>query len=133
MGSYAVAYLSTFLVFTALDVTWLTLAGAAMFKRQLSGILLTKIRRVPAAAFYALYPFGLVLFAVMPAVESGGASAALLKGALFGLFSYATYDLTNHATLRNWTARITIVDIACGTSMGALAAAAGYFAVTAMT
>lgn len=133
MGSYIVAYLSTFLVFTALDVAWLTMAGASLFKRTLAGILLSDIKRVPAAIFYALYPLGLVIFAVMPAVDAGSALSAFAMGALFGLFSYATYDLTNHATMRNWTARITVIDIACGTAMGALASTAGFLAVSWLT
>jgi uncharacterized membrane protein len=65
-------------------------------------------------AFYVIYPVGLVVFAITPALRSGSLTEALLLGALVGAVTYATYDLTNFATLKNWTLQLTVIDIAYG-------------------
>lgn len=111
---YAAAYVVSAILFTAVDVTWLMTMGARLYKQTLGDILLPDVNIAPAIAFYLIYPAGLVYFAVMPSLKSGSASDALLNGALFGFFAYATYELTNYATLRNWTLNITVVDIAYG-------------------
>jgi uncharacterized membrane protein len=82
----------------------------------------------PAIAFYVLYPEGLVIFAIVPALKGGTISTAALYGALFGFFTYATYDLTNQATLRNWTLQLSLVDMAWGTILAAAAAMVGFWA-----
>ena len=75
---------------------------------------------LPAAAvFYLLYPVGLVVFAIAPALKSGSVVTALVYGALFGAFTYGTYDLSNQATLRNWTTTLTLIDVAWGTLLAA--------------
>jgi len=122
--NYALAYVASLILFAAVDVTWLMTMGARLYKQTLGDILLPSVNIAPAIAFYLIYPAGLVLFAIVPALKSGGVSYALLNGALFGFFAYATYELTNYATLRNWTLQITIVDIAYGAiASGAVAAA----------
>jgi uncharacterized membrane protein len=80
-----------------------------------------------AILFYLLFIAGLIVFAVAPALESGGWTRALLLGAAFGFFAYATYDLTNLATLRDWPATLTVVDIAWGTVLGGTVATASFF------
>ncbi len=80
-----------------------------------------------AFAFYLLYAIGIVCFAVMPALETNSWIRAMMSGALFGLVAYATYDLTNLATLRGWNVKLSIVDLAWGTVVTSLAATAGYF------
>jgi uncharacterized membrane protein len=87
---------------------------------------LSGVNVAPAIAFYILYPIGLVIFAILPGLRSGSMTTALLYGALFGFFTYATYDLTNQATLRNWTIQLTLVDIVWGSVLAAAAAMAGY-------
>ena len=113
--TYFVAYSAALIVFGALDAIWLTTMASRLYRPALGEILLDNLRIAPAIAFYFLYPIGLVVFAAMPAVRSGSAGMALAYGALFGLLAYATYDLTNYATLRNWTLQITIVDLIYGT------------------
>ncbi len=81
-----------------------------------------------AFTFYLLYAIGIVIFAVMPALETGSWVRAMTSGALLGLIAYSTYDLTNLATLRGWSVKLSIVDIAWGTFVTSLAATAGYFA-----
>lgn len=124
---YAAAYVAALLAFAAIDMTWLTTMGAALYRSTLGDILLSTVRIPPAIAFYLLYPLGIVIFAVAPALRSGSATTALIFGALFGLFTYATYDLTNFATLRNWTLKITVIDMIYGAVAVALVAVIAYF------
>lgn len=112
--TYAIAYGLCLLLFAAVDITWLMTMGARLYKQTLGDILLPDIYLPAAAAFYLLYPVGVVIFAVAPALKSGSATMALTYGTLFGLFAYGTYELTNFATLRNWTLQITLIDIAYG-------------------
>lgn len=112
--TYAVAYVISLLLFTAIDITWLMTVGGQLYRKTLGDILLTDVRLAPAAAFYLLYPAGLVIFCVAPAFKSGSIATALILGGLFGLFTYATYELINFATLRNWTLQITVIDIIYG-------------------
>jgi len=125
---HLVAYAAALIVFGALDAIWLTTMASRLYRPALGEILLDNLRIAPAVAFYFLYPIGLVVFAAMPAVRSGSAGVALTYGALFGLLAYATYDLTNYATLRNWTLQITIVDLMYGTVVAGLTSVAAYYA-----
>jgi uncharacterized membrane protein len=111
---YAAAYVVALLLFAGIDILWLTTMGAALYRSTLGDILLPAVRMPAVIAFYLLYPLGIVLLAVMPALRSGSAGTALIYGALLGLFTYATYDLTNFATLRNWTLKITVIDVVYG-------------------
>lgn len=127
--AYAAAYLIALVIFGVLDIAYLTTIGAKVFKDALGGILATDVRMGPAIAFYLLYPVGLVFFAIAPALRDASLSTALVNGALFGLFTYATYDLTNYATLRNWTLGLTIMDLAYGAALAAFTAAVTYLIV----
>ena len=86
---------------------------------------------MPAALFYALYILGLVVFAVLPGLTVGRAAVAVARGALFGLIAYATYDLTNQATLRDWPWSVTLADLCWGALASAVAAGAGCRAAAA--
>ncbi len=125
---YAVAYAAILLPFCLLDAVWLTVMGKALYKPTLGDILLPTVNLPPAIAFYLIYPIGIMVFAVLPALKAGSITPALTYGALFGALAYATYDLTNFATLRNWTLQITLLDIAWGAFASAVAAAASYYA-----
>lgn len=133
MKSMLLAYISSLAVFLGCDMIWLG-AMASRFYRPLLGDMALEIPRLPPAfAFYALYPVGLVIFCVLPALGGKSAQMALLYGALFGFFTYATYDLSNQATLRNWPLQLTLVDITWGTFLGAIAAFAGYWVANKFT
>ena len=108
---YFATYLAVLVVFGVIDAAWLTTMGAILYRPVLGDILAPSMRIAPAIVFYLLYPVGLVVFAVIPALRAELATNALLYGALFGAIAYATYDLTNYATLRNWSLQITVVDI----------------------
>jgi uncharacterized membrane protein len=125
MKSYAIAYIVTGLSFAALDAVWLSLMSTRLYKPVLHSILAERPQLAPAVVFYVLYILGLVIFAVAPALAAGRWTAALWRGALFGMFAYMTYDLTNQATLRVWSSGITMADIGWGTLASAVAASLG--------
>jgi uncharacterized membrane protein len=128
--AYAVPYLCVLLIFAAIDLSWLTFMSKHLYRPTLGDILLTDVNLKAAAAFYLFYPVGLMIFAVAPALKSGDLRAAAVMGALFGMFAYGTYDLTNQATLRNWTTTLTLVDIAWGTFVSGAASVAAAWAAT---
>jgi uncharacterized membrane protein len=122
MLASATAYSVSLVTFVVIDLTWLGIMAPRFYKPTLGDIAITGVNLLPAALFYLLYPLGLVIFAIEPALRTGSIGTALLYGALFGFFTYATYDLTNQATLRNWTLSLTIVDVAWGTVLGGMVA-----------
>ena len=132
LAKYAVAYGSTAFVFGLLDFVWLTRVGPGLYRPILGDLLAPAPRGGPAAAFYLLYILAILIFAVVPALQSGNWRTALIWGALFGFFAYATYDLTNHATLKVWALKITLLDMAWGTFVTAAGAAGGYLVTNAV-
>ncbi|MEO8312205.1 MAG: DUF2177 family protein [Caldimonas sp.] len=120
-----IAYAATAVVFLALDAVWLTTMADRLYRSELGGLMLDRPEMAPAAAFYLLYVVGVVVFAVLPGLESGRWTTALGLGALLGLVAYAAYDLTNQATLRGWSWRVTLADLCWGSFVTAVAAAAG--------
>jgi uncharacterized membrane protein len=122
------AYFATLVVFGVFDGLWLWTVSGRIYRPVLGDILLTDLRLAPAIAFYLLFPAGLTLLAVAPALRSSDLSTVLINGALLGALAYGTYDLTNYATLRNWTLEITLIDIAYGTGVAAIASLAGFLA-----
>lgn len=130
--SYAISYLATGLTFLVMDAFWLTFMAGRFYKPQLGDMMADKVNFAPAILFYLLYVLGIVVFAVLPALTSGDWTTALAFGALFGLIAYSTYDLTNHATLRNWPALVSLVDIAWGTLLTAVSATAGLLVTQAI-
>lgn len=122
-----IAYGSALVVFVLVDMIWLGTMAGRLYKPTLGDIMLPQFNLGAAVVFYLLYPSGLVIFAINPALKLGSLSTALIYGALFGFFTYATYDLTNQATLRNWSTLLTVVDIAWGTVLGAITAASAFW------
>ncbi len=125
-----VAYLATLVTFVAVDMAWLGVMAGRLYRPTMGDIALAGVNLAPAVVFYLLFPAGLVIFAVAPAMKSAAFGSALLHGALFGVIAYATYDLTNQATLRNWTTQLSAVDMAWGGVLSALAAGIGYLAAS---
>lgn len=120
------SYMAALLVFGVLDAIWLSNMARILYRPTLGDLLLDNLRWVPALAFYFLFPLGVVHFAVIPALAGGGLLMAVVNGGFLGLLAYATYDLTNYATLRAWTAVLTLVDILYGTVATAIVAAGAY-------
>jgi uncharacterized membrane protein len=130
--SYIVAYVAVLLVFGAIDAVWLTTMGPVIYRPALGDILLSSLRVAPAIAFYLTFPIGVVIFAVLPALRTQTPMTATTLALLFGALAYATYDLTNYATLRNWNLQITVLDIGYGALASSVAATLAYFAVRAI-
>jgi uncharacterized membrane protein len=120
-------YAVTLGAFLVLDFLWLTLMGQRFYGAEIGPLLLDKPNLLVAAPFYLIYPAALTMLAVVPAAAGGGGVwGALWRGALLGLAAYATYNLTNLATLKGWSTLLTVVDLAWGTTGSALASAAGW-------
>jgi uncharacterized membrane protein len=130
MKAYVVSYAAALVVFLAADMVWLGTMVGRIYRPALGDILAPTVNLPPALFFYLIYPVGLMIFAILPGLKSGSITTAAAYGALFGFFTYATYDLSNFATLRNWTFQVTVIDIVWGTLLGAMTAAvASYMAI----
>jgi uncharacterized membrane protein len=125
---YVVAYIAAAIVFLAMDAAWLTVMGARLYKPALGSLMLDKPSIAPAALFYIVYIFGVIYFCVAPALRTGRWSTAATNAMVLGLCAYATYDLTNQATLRIWSVRVTVSDLVWGMIVTTSAASAGFFA-----
>lgn len=126
MVSLLTAYASALIIFAAVDIAWIMAVAEPMFRAALGQSLVAEVRLAPAILFYLMYPAGLVMFAVAPALRSESVGHALAAGAMLGAFAYGTYDLTNFATLRDWTLSITVLDIAYGAVVTALVSTASF-------
>lgn len=118
MGQWFIGFLASGLAFLALDAAWLSYAASRIYRPRLAPMLREDFVLLPAAAFYVIYIVGILVFAVAPAL---------------GFVAYATYDLTNQATLRHWSGSVTLIDMAWGTILTGGAALAGYAAIMALS
>ena len=124
---YIKLYVLTVPVFFAIDIFWLGWLGRGFYKKQIGFILSDQVNWLAAISFYLVYIVGILIFAVVPALEKGQIARAALWGALFGFFTYATYDLTNMATIKGWPLAMVIVDILWGTLLCTLVAAGSFY------
>ncbi len=129
MTKYLIAYAGAAVLFFAVDLIWLGVVAKNFYRSALGELLLEQPNMLAATLFYLVFVAGVVIFAVAPALASQNAWRALLLGALFGLFTYGTYDMTNLATLKGWPIKVVIVDIVWGSVLTGAAALAGYGAV----
>lgn len=120
----ALAFVTVLVIFSVIDTLWLSNMGERVYRPLIGEVLAEKFRLVPAIAFYALYALGLTIFAVLPGLKTGDWRTALMWGALFGLFAYGTYDLTNYATLKTWGLKITLMDMTWGVIVSGVSSAA---------
>jgi len=128
--AYVIAYLVCVVVMGGLDFLWLSNMSQSLYRRDLGPLLAENPNMTVAVIFYLIFIAGILIFAVRPALASGDWRTAALYGALFGFFTYATYDLTNFATMKVWTLRVTVLDIAWGTFLtGTVASAASIAAL----
>lgn len=107
-----------FVIFLAIDAVWLGLVAPKFYRAQIGHLMADSPNFVAALLFYLIFIFGVVVFVIQPSLADGNWMTALWRGLLFGFVTYATYDLTNLATLRDWPLMVTIVDLAWGTFLG---------------
>ncbi len=120
-------YVLTVPVFFAIDILWLGVIARGFYRRHLGFILSPDVNWTAAVTFYLIYIAGIIFFAIRPALASGSLGEAVLLGGLFGFFTYATYDLTNMATIKDWPLKIVVVDILWGTCLCALVAGVSFW------
>jgi uncharacterized membrane protein len=120
-------YLVTIPVFLILDLIWLGLISKDFYQKHIGFLLKTNVNWAAAIAFYILFIAGIIIFATAPAIEKNSIQQALIYGCLFGLISYATYDLTNLATLKGWPLTVTIVDLIWGAVISGSVSTAGFY------
>ncbi|MEJ8822757.1 DUF2177 family protein [Variovorax humicola] len=120
---FAVAYAAMSVVFLALDAIWLGSMAERLYRPAIGHLMRERFALGPALAFYAIYVAGVVVFVIAPALAERRWQSALGMGALLGLLAYATYDLTNQATLKDWPWRVTLADLCWGTFVTAVSAA----------
>ncbi len=132
MKTFALSYVSAAVIMLGFDAIWLSLTATPLYRARLGELMLPKPDFGPAVAFYLLYVLGLVVLVVLPALNARSWEFALTRGALLGCVAYATYDLTNQATLRGWSPVITIADLIWGTALTAVTATGAYFVVKAV-
>jgi uncharacterized membrane protein len=134
IAKYVTGYIATGFAFALIDSVWLRSMYSRLYQPEI-GVLLYNggVRIGPAVAFYLLYILGMMIFAVGPALKSGAWQTALVQGALLGFFCYATYDLTNFATLKVWSMKVTILDIIWGTMLTGSASLAGFWITNKLT
>jgi uncharacterized membrane protein len=113
-------------VFFVIDMIWLVLIAKDFYRKQIGFLMKSDINWFAATVFFILFITGLVIFVISPAIEKRSWVHALLSGALFGLIAYATYDLTNLATMKNWPLLVTVIDLIWGTVLAASVSALTY-------
>ncbi len=128
MLTYIVAWAATALAFLGLDAIWLSQMTPRLYKPIIGDMMRTNTDFGAAAAFYLIYVSAIVFFAVAPGLEKASFMKAVVNGALLGLVAYATYDLSNQATLRIWDLKLTLADMAWGTFATAVASGVAYAA-----
>ena len=119
-------YFLTIPVFFGIDMIWLGFVAKGFYRNNLGQLLRPDVNWTAALVFYLLYIGGILIFATMPALEKNSLYQAVVLGGLFGFFAYATYDLTNLATLKDWPLNVVIVDIIWGIVLTASVAAASF-------
>ena len=124
-----ISYALTFVVFFIIDMAWLGFIAKDLYKKYLGGFLSEQVNWTAAVVFYLLFIVGVFIFAILPSVEKNSLASAIVLGALFGFFTYATYDLTNLATLKGWPINIVFIDILWGSVLTSIVSTAGFYIV----
>jgi len=128
MLKYPGVYLIIFLTLVVIDMLWLRVIAVSWYEQGMGSLLAESPNLWAAAAFYLLYPLGLLIFAVyLPDAGTASVLKVAVLGALFGFFAYATYDLTALAVIKNWPLGLSLVDMAWGACVSGIASAAGKF------
>ncbi len=122
-----ISYLLTTLVFFAVDMIWLGLIAKNIYKKYLGALMSDTVNWVAALIFYLLFIIGIFIFVIYPSIEKQSPGRALVLGAIFGLITYATYDLTNYATLKGFPLNVVVLDLIWGTFITTVVSISGYY------
>lgn len=124
-----ISYVLTTIAFLIIDLIWLGVIAKDLYRKYLGSFLSENVNWTAAIIFYLLYIVGISIFAIYPAVNKDSIVKAILLGGLFGFFCYATYDLTNLATLKDWPLKIVFIDIIWGAILTASVSVSGFYIV----
>lgn len=127
MKSIIINFILTFLVFLLVDMAWLGFIAKNLYQKYLGNFLTDNVNWTAAIIFYLLFVVGVSIFVIYPAVNKDSVWTAIILGALFGFFTYATYDLTNLATLKGWPLTIVFIDIAWGSVLTSIVSLSGFY------
>ena len=122
-----ISYLLTTLVFFVVDMLWLGLIAKNIYRKYLGALLSETVNWAAALIFYLLFIAGIFIFVIYPSIEKQSPERAIVLGAIFGLITYATYDLTNYATLKGFPVNVVIIDLIWGTFITTLVSISGYY------
>ena len=122
-----ISYLLTTLVFFVVDMLWLGLIAKNIYRKYLGALLSETVNWAAALIFYLLFIAGIFIFVIYPSIEKQSPGRAVVLGAIFGLITYATYDLTNYATLKGFPVNVVIIDLIWGTVLTTLVSISGYY------
>lgn len=129
MGQFIMRFLVAGGIMGVLDAMWLGIVASTFYKKYIGSLLLDKPNMLAAAGFYLIYTIGVVVFVLTPALEKGSWQHAFGFGALFGLVAYATYDLTNLATVKGFSGTVVLVDLLWGTFLTGVVSALSYWVI----
>ena len=124
---YLKLYLASLVVFFAVDMLWLGLVASSFYKKHLGYLMAPTINWYAAIIFYLLFILGILVFVVLPGIKENSLTNTILRALLFGLITYATYDLTNLATIKDWPLTVTLVDLVWGMVLSTIVSVAGFF------
>lgn len=124
---YIKIYFATLVVFFAVDMLWLGLIASSFYKKHLGYLMAPSINWYAAIIFYLLFIVGILVFVVLPGVKENSLLNTIFRAALFGLITYATYDLTNLATINQWPLNVTLIDLVWGMVLSTIVSTAGFF------
>lgn len=128
MVYYLKLYFATLIAFFAIDMVWLGLVARSFYRKHLGFLMNPSPNWFAAIIFYMLFIVGILVFVVVPGLENNSLKTTLMRAALFGLITYATYDLTNLATVKDWPLLVTVVDMIWGTALSVAVSFAGFMA-----
>ena len=121
-------FLVSFITFLFLDAIWLGLIARGFYSKYLSLYLTDNVIWPSAFIFYIIFNIGLLIFVILPSIEKNSYSTLLIYSILYGLVTFATYDLTNHATIKDWPLIVSIVDMSYGMFVALVSSSAAFYA-----
>ena len=124
---YLISYMLTLIAFLILDLMWLGFIANGIYEKFLGYLMAEEVNWGAAIVFYSLFVASLFVFVIRPSIKKNSPTSALALGGFFGLVTYATFELTNYATLKGWPIQMVVIDMLWGTILGAIVCIVGYF------